>query len=62
MYMYVLYYRLLRLNHRYYDLLWTLVYLAPKMATVGIFLVLVYYVYAIVGVEFFNGRGFEGCW
>jgi hypothetical protein len=32
------------------------------MTTVGIFLVLVYYAYAIVGVEFFNGRVFEGCW
>ena len=62
MYMILCIYRLLRLNHRYYDLLWTLVYLAPKMVTVGIFLVLVYYVYAIIGVEFLNGRVFEGCW
>ena len=62
MYMILCIYRLLRLNHRYYDLLWTLVYLAPKMVTVGIFLVLVYYVYAIIGVEFLDGRVFEGCW
>ena len=54
--------RLLMLNYRYYDLLWTLIYLAPKMATVAIFLVLIYYVYAIVGVEFLNGTVFEGCW
>ena len=52
----------LMLNYRYYDLLWTLIYLAPKMATVAIFLVLIYYVYAIVGVEYLNGTVFEGCW
>ena len=55
-------YRFLRLNHRYRDILWTLAYIAPKMVTVGIFLALVYYAFAIIGVEFLNGKVFEGCW
>ena len=40
----------------------TIVYLAPKMLTVGIFLVIVHYFFAIIGLEFFNGRVFQGCW
>ena len=56
------YCRLLRLKRRYRDIMSTIVYLAPKMLTVAVFLGIVYYFFAIIGVEFLSGKVFKGCW
>ena len=56
------YCRLLRLKRRYRDIMSTIVYLAPKMLIVAVFLGIVYYFFAIIGVEFLSGKVFKGCW
>ena len=50
------------MKRKYRDIMSTIVYLAPKMLTVAVFLVIVHYFFAIIGIEFLSGRVFKGCW
>lgn len=54
--------RVLRLKRRYRDIGSTTIVLLPKLANMVVLLFVVYYFYAIVGIEAFNGGVFKGCW
>lgn len=48
--------RLLRLKRRYRDIINTLLVLTPRLISVGLLLVVIYYIFAIIGLEFFEGK------
>ena len=54
--------RLLRLKRRHRDIMDTLVVLIPRLVSVGILLVVVYYFFAIIGIETLHDRVVAGCW
>ena len=54
--------RVLRLKRRYRDIANTTVALIPRLANVALLLVVVYYFFAIIGIETLNGRVYRGCW
>ena len=54
--------RLLRFKRKYRHILSVVIILVPRLLSVGVFAGIVYYVYSIVGIEFFSGRVFRGCW
>ena len=54
--------RLLRLKHRYRNIMNTLVVLVSRLVSMALLLVVVYYFFAIIGIESFREKVFEGCW
>ena len=40
----------------------TLIVLVPRLIYVAVLLIVVYYFFAIIGIETLNGRVTEGCW
>ena len=54
--------RLLRLKRRHRDITDTLIVLVPRLISVAILLVVVYYFFSIIGIETLNGVVTEGCW
>ncbi len=54
--------RLLRLKRRYRDIINTLYVLSRRLISVGLLLFVVYYTFAIIGMEFLSNSVFEGCW
>ena len=40
----------------------TLVVLVPRLISVALLLVVIYYFFAIIGIETLRGRVTEGCW
>ncbi len=54
--------RLLRLKRRYRDIINTLYVLSRRLISVGLLLLVVYYAFAIIGMEFLSEKVFEGCW
>ncbi len=54
--------RLLYLKRRYRDISKTLYSLSRRLISVGLILLVVYYAFAIIGMEFFNEAVSEGCW
>ncbi|XP_035299166.1 two pore calcium channel protein 1 isoform X2 [Cricetulus griseus] len=53
--------RLFKLKKRYRNVLDTMFELLPRMASLGLTLLIFYYSFAIVGMEFFNGRLYRNC-
>ncbi|XP_065190162.1 two pore channel protein 1-like [Sycon ciliatum] len=53
--------RLLELKKRYQDVLATLFVLLPRMANVGLLLIVFFYFFAIIGMEFFPFKVSPGC-
>lgn len=53
--------RLFKLKKRYRNVLDTMFELLPRMASLGLTLLTFYYSFAIVGMEFFNGRLYHNC-
>ncbi|KAL1768447.1 two pore calcium channel protein 1 isoform X1 [Sigmodon hispidus] len=53
--------RLFKLKKRYRNVLDTMFELLPRMASLGLTLLTFYYSFAIVGMEFFNGRLYRNC-
>ena len=56
------FFRLLRLKRRYRDIMRTLVVLSYRLFSVGILLIVIYYSFAIIGMEFFHDTVKENCW
>ncbi len=54
--------RLLCLKRRYRDIINTLYVLSRRLISVGLLLFVVYYAFAIIGMEFLSNSVFEGCW
>ena len=54
--------RLLRLKRRYRDIMNTLVVLSQRLISVGILLVIIYYFFSIIGMEFFHDAVKQNCW
>ncbi|XP_054749500.2 two pore channel protein 1-like [Lytechinus pictus] len=53
--------RIFKINKRYRDVFGTLYELTPRMASVGVCLLIIYYFYAIIGMEFFAETKLENC-
>ena len=56
------YFRLLRLKRRHRDIMDTLVVLVPRLISIALLLVVIYYFFAIIGIETLHDRVTEGCW
>ncbi len=54
--------RLLHLKRRYREIINTLYVLSRRLITVGLLILVVYYAFAIIGMEFLSDTVFEGCW
>ncbi|XP_065889561.1 two pore channel protein 1-like isoform X2 [Dysidea avara] len=55
------FFRLIRFNKRLRAIFNTLAVLTPRIISIVILLILVYYFYAIIGMEIFSGDVYEGC-
>ncbi|XP_034953962.1 two pore channel protein 1 isoform X2 [Zootoca vivipara] len=53
--------RLFKLKKRYRNVLDTMFELFPRMASLGLTLLIFYYCFAIIGMEFFSGKLFPNC-
>ncbi len=54
--------RLLHLKRRYREISKTLYSLSERLVSVGLLLFVIFYAFAIIGMEFFSKAVFEGCW
>ena len=54
--------RLLRLKRRHRDIMDTLAVLIPRLVSIGVLLVVIYYFFAIIGIETLHDRVMAGCW
>uniref|UniRef100_A0A8C6YJN7 Two pore segment channel 1 n=1 Tax=Naja naja TaxID=35670 RepID=A0A8C6YJN7_NAJNA len=55
------YCRLFKLKKRYRNVLDTMFELLPRMASLGLTLLIFYYCFAIIGMEFFSGKLYPNC-
>ncbi|XP_072043835.1 two pore channel protein 1-like [Amphiura filiformis] len=53
--------RLFKIKKRYRDVMGTLYVLIPRMSSVGVTLIIIYYFYAIIGMECFGGVKLKNC-
>lgn len=53
--------RLLKLKRRYRDIMNTLLVLTPRLLSVGLLLLVIYYFFAVMGMEFFAHDVYPGC-
>ena len=58
---FMIFYRLIRFNKRLKAIFNTLAILTPRIISIMILLILVYYFYAIIGMEVFRGKVYQGC-
>ena len=54
--------RVLRLKRRFSDITTTTIELLPRLTNIALLIVVVYYFFAIIGIECLNGRVYRGCW
>lgn len=54
--------RVLRLKRRFRDIGSTTIALLPRLANITVLLIVVYYFFAIIGIECLNGTVYRGCW
>lgn len=55
------FHRLLRLKRRYRDLMNTMVALTPRLLSVCILIIIIYYAFSIIGMEFLYDTVRQGC-
>ena len=55
-------YRLLRLKRRHRDIMDTIIDLVPRLISVALLVVVIYYVFAIIGIETLHDLVYPGCW
>ena len=53
--------RLIRLKRYYRDIMNTMVALAPRLLSIFILILIIYYSFAIIGLEFFSFKVSRGC-
>ena len=56
------FFRFLKLKRSYRDIMRTLFVLSHRLLSAIILLVLIYYFFAIIGLEFFSDAVYENCW